>query len=167
MAACDMIPVVVIPNCSPTLFLGIVPDASIGEACHQPRKRMAASDSGREAVAHSIRYETPGWRSGLRPSNFPSWPLPTIAERGGIEQKPLSLTGHAALYWMTCCHVSKMERETGVIHLLVIPRRSEREIDGTPLRLRANFACLTPAKDRWTAPGRTRWPGARMRRPVS
>lgn len=36
---------------------GVVPDASIGEACHQPRKRTVTSGSGRDIAAHSIRSE--------------------------------------------------------------------------------------------------------------
>ena len=39
------------------LIVGIVPDASIGEACHQPRKQTVASGSGRDVAAHAIRYE--------------------------------------------------------------------------------------------------------------
>ena len=39
------------------MLAGVVPDASIGEACHQPRKRTVTSGSGRDIAAHSIRSE--------------------------------------------------------------------------------------------------------------
>lgn len=44
-------------NESPILILGIVPDAIIGEACHQPRKKTLASGSGRDVALHAIRHE--------------------------------------------------------------------------------------------------------------
>lgn len=43
-------------NYSPTLLRGTEPGARIGEACHQRKELVVASDWGPDMAAHSIRY---------------------------------------------------------------------------------------------------------------
>ena len=64
------------------LLTGVVPDASIGEACHQRKKRTVESGSGRDIAAHSIRARTRDWLSEAWQNVSHSWRPCTIAESG-------------------------------------------------------------------------------------
>ena len=68
----------------------MVPDASIGEACHQPRKQTVVSGSGRDIAAHSIRSENT--RLALRGLAERIPYLATVYNRKKRERERVSVT---------------------------------------------------------------------------